>query len=281
MALSAAARWRCSCAAVSRPSAAASSHRILRRRPLATSSAAGAEPRLPPRLRLHRPSLTAAAAAAEEVGSGALATAGRLLALGLTAAGGLGAGYFIGSAVREGLRPPTADELEAQQLEVAAAGGDADAAHALGIRYTTGSGVPQDVERGVTLYRRAAEAGHVAARCRLGAAYRSGCGVEEDMVEARRHFELAASAGDAEAQYNLAVLIESAPTEQGAKDGATAGPQQQQQVLELYTKSADGGFAPALFNLVRSTTMGGPSSQAARAPKPPTMPWRRGSGGEA
>ena len=67
------------------------------------------------------------------------------------------------------------------------------------------------------------------------------------MVEARRHFELAVDAGDAEAQFNLAVIVESELAEGAAEDANAAA--QRLQVLELYRKSADGGFAPALFNL--------------------------------
>ena len=147
----------------------------------ARSTTAGAapsaspQPRLPPRLRLSRP--VPAATEATRGNSGVLNAAARLLALGATGVVGLLAGYFIGSVVKEAVREPTPEELETRQLEVAAEGGDIDAAHALGVRYATAAGVPQDLERSVSLYRRAAEAGHAGARCRLGAAYRTGCGV--------------------------------------------------------------------------------------------------------
>jgi|EP01043_Picozoa_sp_COSAG02_P017227 TPR repeat protein len=212
----------------------------------AACSASSQQPRLPPRLRLVRRPRQAGTGAAE-VTPGILNAAARLLALSATGAVGLLGGYFIGSVVKEAVRDPTPEEFEAQRLEIAAERGDIEAAHALGVRYATAAGVPQDLDRAVSLYRRAADAGHAGARCRLGAAYRTGCGVEEDMVEARRNFELAADAGDVEAQFNLAVIMESELAEGGSDDGAVAA--QHLQVFELYRKSADGGFAPALFNL--------------------------------
>jgi hypothetical protein len=266
---------RCTCAAVvaaskdlpGRPLAAPPCH-TLRRRVATAAAASSLVPRLPPRLRLRREA--APPPPAPEDSASALATAGRLIALALAAAGGIGGGYFVGTAVRAGLRPPTPAELEVKQLESAATAGDTEAIHNLGIRYTTGVGVTQDVEKGVSLYRVAAEAGHAGARCRLGAAYRSGCGVEEDMTEALRHFELATAAGHAEAQFNLAVMIEAggSATEAGAQQQTPADLVRVRsllpfltcqrpvkttlllrQVLDLYTKAAEGGFAPALFNL--------------------------------
>lgn len=232
---------RCGCEAAGatalplRPLAASGARttpcRVLRRR-VATAADAAPAPRPPPRLRLSRPA--AQTPPPSEDSASALGTAARLLALGFAAAGGIGGGYFVGTAVREGLRPPTAAELEAaarhQQLEKAAAAGDNEAIHNLAIRYTTGVGVDQDVEKGVAMYRVAAEAGHAGARCRLGAAYRSGCGVEEDMVEALRHFELATAAGHPEAQFNLAVMIEAAGS---GTDGATEAGAQQQKPADL------------------------------------------------
>lgn len=155
-------------------------HTATRRRAHSTPAAGAAttaspQPRLPPRLRLSRP--VPAATGACGGNSGVLNAAVRLLALGATGVVGLFAGYFIGSVVKEAVREPTPEELETRQLEVAAEGGDIDATHTLGVRYATAAGVPQDLERSVSLYRRAAEAGHAGARCRLGAAYRTGCGV--------------------------------------------------------------------------------------------------------
>eukprot|EP01043_Picozoa_sp_COSAG02_P015238 COSAG02_NODE_644_length_18993_cov_6.626389_14_plen_329_part_00 len=204
--------------------------------------------RLPPRLRLVRPRReTPRSGATGFATTGFLNAAARLLALSGTGVVGLLGGYFIGSIVKEAVRDPTPEEFEAQQLENAAERGDIDATHALGVRYATAAGVPQDLDRAVSLYRRAADAGHAGARCRLGAAYRTGCGVEQDMVEARRNFELAADAGNAEGQFNLAVIMESELAEAGSDD--TAAATQRLLVFELYRKSAAGGFAPALFNL--------------------------------
>ena len=215
-------------------------------------------------------------------------TPGRLAAIGLAAVCGIGGGYFIGTAVRNGLKPPTPAQLEQRQrqarraeelkqLEADAAQGDAEAAHELGVCYATADrGLRQDLPRSVEYYRAAAEAGHAGARCRLGAAYRTGCGVEVDMAVARQHFEAAAAMGDAEAQFNLAVLIEQELAQadeppQPAEPGQTEAskPQQPKQVagaggtkaereqgkaerarvFELYSQAGAGGFAPALFNL--------------------------------
>ena len=201
-------------------------------------------------------------------------TPGRLAAIGLAAVCGIGGGYFIGTAVRAGLKPPTPAQLEQRQrqarqaeelkqLEADAAQGDAEAAHELGVCYATADrGLRQDLPRSVEYYRAAAEAGHAGARCRLGAAYRTGCGVDVDMAVAREHFEAAAAMGDAEAQFNLAVLIEQElaqadepPQEPGRTEASK--PQTEQgkagseraRVFELYSQAGAGGFAPALFNL--------------------------------
>ena len=104
--------------------------RVLRRRVGTVADAAAA--RLPPRLRLNRPAATAPAASADS--ASALSAAARLLALGVAAAGGIGGGYFIGTAVRAGLRPPTPAELEVKQLQAAAAAGNNEAIHNLGVR---------------------------------------------------------------------------------------------------------------------------------------------------
>ena len=88
----------------------------------------------------------------------------------------MGMGYAFGTIAKQWLALAPA-RAELQKLIDLAAQGDSEAAHALGIRYSTaglGDVVRQDIATAMAYYQQAADAGHIGAHCRLGAAYRSG-----------------------------------------------------------------------------------------------------------
>lgn len=80
-----------------------------------------------------------------------------------------------------------------------------EAAFNLGILYEDGLGVPRDIGRAMTYYRRGALLGSPKAMFRAGVMYWLGAsGVAADRGEGRRYLSMAAAAGDSEAQRYLA-----------------------------------------------------------------------------
>ena len=97
------------------------------------------------------------------------------------------------------------DDAEAVRLlRPLADGGDAEAQALLGLEYTLGQGVPQDLTQAMIWYRRAAEQGHAAAQAALGVMYANGQGVAHDRTEALRWLRPAAAAGNETARTELA-----------------------------------------------------------------------------
>ena len=99
--------------------------------------------------------------------------------------------------------PPEAQELA--DLHDRAFAGEAQAQYAIGLRYASGRGVPQDDAEAVAWTRLAAEQGDADAQNNLGVRYGNGEGVPQDDAEAVAWFRLAAEQGLARAQFNLGV----------------------------------------------------------------------------
>ena len=95
------------------------------------------------------------------------------------------------------------DEETASLDRSAAEQGDADAQTRLGLRYSSGQGVPQDPAEAARWYRRAADQDHPHAQIMLAASYAAGYGVPLDQTEAAHWFHLAAARGNAVGQYQL------------------------------------------------------------------------------
>lgn len=89
----------------------------------------------------------------------------------------------------------------------AAAAGNPQAQFLLGLKYETGTDVPQDYRTAADWYERAARQGYVEAEFKLATLLERGLGRQADASAAARWYERAARAGFAPAQYNLAVLI--------------------------------------------------------------------------
>ena len=184
------------------------------------------------------------------------------MAIGCAGAMGIGMGYTFGTMAKRWLElAPARAELQSL-TDRAEEQGDNEAAHALGIRYSTagrGDVVSQDIAKAMAYYEQAAAAGHSGAHCRLGAAHRSGLaaaaaegpndngnGNGVDMARAKHHFEVAAAAGHAEAQFNLAVIYEH---EDSDSSDSRSSDRSKGAVLNLYRSAAAAGFAPAQFQL--------------------------------
>ena len=110
-------------------------------------------------------------------------------------------------------------------LRPLADGGDAEAQALLGLEYTLGQGVPQDLTQAMIWYRRAAEQGYAAAQAALGVMYANGRGVPHDRAEALRWLRPAAAAGDVTARTELA-RVEAAEEALEARDLQSSGQSQ-------------------------------------------------------
>jgi TPR repeat protein len=99
---------------------------------------------------------------------------------------------------------PQDDARAAELYQLAAARGDAQAMHNLGLMYAEGRGVPQDEFIAVEYYRAAMAQGYVPAITSLGIAYAEGRGVSIEPATARTLLAKAAAAGDQRAKDYLA-----------------------------------------------------------------------------
>jgi len=122
---------------------------------------------------------------------------------------------------------PEAIEL----LQRAAAAGNAEAEHNLGLQYAIGRGVKLDESHAAQLFAQAAQQGHARAAVNLGTFYAQGRGVPRDPAKARALYMQAANAGDAYGQFAFARLLEG--------EGRFA------EAADLYRKAADQGHLGA------------------------------------
>ncbi|EJK53012.1 hypothetical protein THAOC_27625 [Thalassiosira oceanica] len=105
-------------------------------------------------------------------------------------------------------RTPMLDEEQALAMtRKRVAAGDPMAMYNLGIYYCVGHcGLEKEATRAIELYERAAELGVKEAHFNLGVLYTRGTEVEEDMAKAFRHYEAAAMCGHVIARYNLGYM---------------------------------------------------------------------------
>ena len=90
-----------------------------------------------------------------------------------------------------------------EDLTRCAGQGHAGAQSALGLKYNSGAGVPEDDVEAVRWYRLAAEQGHAGAQWSLGTMYADGDGVPEDDVLAYMWWNLSAAQGYGSAQESI------------------------------------------------------------------------------
>src|SRR5437868_6059560 len=88
-------------------------------------------------------------------------------------------------------------------VRVAAVNGDANSQYELGIRYASGSDVPQDYAEAMRWFQKAAERGNAQAQWRLGLGSLKGIGVDTNEQDAAGWFKRAANRGYPPAQVAL------------------------------------------------------------------------------
>ena len=98
------------------------------------------------------------------------------------------------------------DVIATNWLRRAAQHGDAMAQHDMGLRYHTGTGVPQNDDEATRWTRMAADQGLLRAQVFLGNAHLTGRGVSQDEQEALRWFRMAAQNGSSGAKVALGKL---------------------------------------------------------------------------
>lgn len=97
-----------------------------------------------------------------------------------------------------------------EQLKQFAAKGDPQACFELADRYSTGDGVPTNINQAATLFEQAAKGGVASGWFRLGKIYHDGLTGAPDYGRALDYFTTAARAGVAEAQHNIGAMLVSA-----------------------------------------------------------------------
>lgn len=123
--------------------------------------------------------------------------------------------------------------------QVFAADIDAEAMNRIGIRYATGSGVPQDFVAALAWYQRAAEHGSVSAMNNIATLHFHGLGVPQSYEEAVKWLRLAVEKGDAAAQNRLGAMYqEGLGVQQSAHDA-----------FELFSLASAQGYGPGVANL--------------------------------
>jgi len=107
-----------------------------------------------------------------------------------------------------------APAVEREQLEKAAALGDAASQSSLGFMYAEGNGVPKDEAKAADWFQKAAAQGNAFAQAALGVMYAQGRGVPKDYVRAYAWMNLAATKSAAEAAKTRDMLEKQMTTEQ-------------------------------------------------------------------
>jgi TPR repeat protein len=135
---------------------------------------------------------------------------------------------------------------QVEELKAKAEAGDADSEYQLGVRYSSGDGVPKDSAKAVKWYRKAADQSNVQAKTALGYCYATGQGVAKDDAEAVKWYRKAAEQNFAQAELNLGNCYANG---QGvAKNDAEA--------VKWYRKAAEQNFAQAQISLALSYALG-------------------------
>jgi TPR repeat protein len=126
-------------------------------------------------------------------------------------------------------------EFSIEELLQRAENGDAESQFRLATRYDSGRDVPRNGAEAKKWYTRAAESGYAEAQNSLGSALQA----EKQYAEARRWFERAAEQSNPLALNNLAYLY----------DLGLGIDQDRKKAFDLYLRSANFGWAEAMWNL--------------------------------
>ncbi|KAK8892535.1 hypothetical protein M9Y10_029768 [Tritrichomonas musculus] len=124
-------------------------------------------------------------------------------------------------------------------LERSSAEGNQYASFLLGLLYSIGDGVEQNIQRSIEYYQKAADLGCSSALNNLGYMYQKGNGVERNISKAIEYYKKAADLEDPTALYNLGSMYENG---NGVELNIS-------KAIEFYQKAADLENPPALHNL--------------------------------
>ena len=124
--------------------------------------------------------------------------------------------------------------------------GDPLAQYALGLMYTEGAGVSEDLETAVGWYDKAARQGLAQAQYNLAVAHHMGVGAPRDFARAAYWYRMAAEQDDARSQNNLGYLYEK----------GRGVPQDDVQAADWYRRAAELGNTNAQVNLANSYRRG-------------------------
>ncbi|HSI42971.1 MAG TPA: tetratricopeptide repeat protein [Methylotenera sp.] len=124
---------------------------------------------------------------------------------------------------------------ETKELISKADAGDRDAQFKVGLVYDSGTGAPKSGDNAKKYYRLAAEQGHVEAQNSLGSMLQA----EKNYAEAKSWYERAAAQNHPMATNSLGYLY----------DLGLGIPQDRNKGFELYSRSADLGWAEAMWSL--------------------------------
>jgi localization factor PodJL len=131
--------------------------------------------------------------------------------------------------------PLATEKIGSLALRTAAANGNPKAQFEVGMRFSEGRGVPQDMHEAVVWFERAAAQSFQPAAYRLGSAYEKGLGVDRNPIEAKRWYRTAAEGGNIRAMHNLGVLY--------------ANERDMPSALPWFQKAAEAGLKDSEFNL--------------------------------
>ena len=99
--------------------------------------------------------------------------------------------------------PPTSNEEHIKQIHKLMDKGNGEAYYLLAMKYSLGSGLPQDYQKCNELCLKAGELGCADGYYNLACSYSNGTGVEVDKEKSKHYLELAAMGGCLVARYNL------------------------------------------------------------------------------
>lgn len=137
--------------------------------------------------------------------------------------------------------PPVRNTLGETLYQQACDGGDMTSCDVLGLMYSTGEGVPQDLTRALVLFQRACDGGQMPGCDNLGIMYEAGAPVPPDPARAARLYQRACDGGRLSGCGHVGLLYETGV-------GVT---QDTRRAAGLYQRACDGGVSVSCSNLGR------------------------------
>ncbi|MBC8718725.1 SEL1-like repeat protein [Ochrobactrum sp. Marseille-Q0166] len=130
-------------------------------------------------------------------------------------------------------------QIVPEALRAAAISGDAHALFAIGMLYSEGHGVTEDLTEAAKWFKLSAEKNYAVAQYRLGNMNEKGIGMPRNLEQAIGWYQKSATQGNANAMHNLAVLFASGAN--STPDNASA--------VRWFTQAAELGVKDSQYNL--------------------------------